>query len=89
MSAEINNRTSTMIYTLAQLIEGKTLTSMDINVVNAPQYFCTIKNNGIELIEVSKPNLLNRGHHLERRLNPSDENVEKAKNYLDKLKGIV
>lgn len=83
-----NEKTSHLINILSELLEGKTKASIDIKASNSNQYFCAIKNNGIELIEVSKPNLTNRGHHLERRLNTSEENVEKAKEYLLKLKGV-
>lgn len=85
----MNNKTTHLINIFTQLLEGKRLSSLDIKASNSNQYFCTIKNNGIELIEVMKPNLTNRGYHLERRLNPSDNNLKKAKKYLDKLKGIV
>jgi hypothetical protein len=83
-----NEKSSHLINILSDLLEGQRLASMDIRASNSNQYFCTIKNNGIELIEVTKPNLTNKGHHLERRLNTSDENVEKAKMYFDQLKGI-
>lgn len=81
-------KSSHLINILSDLVEGKRLASIDIKASNSNQYFCTIKNNGIELIEVQKPNLTNRGHHLERRLNPTNENMKKAKDYLKKLKGI-
>lgn len=77
-----------LISTLEYLINGKRLSSIDINASNSNQYFCTIKNNGIELIEVRKPNLTNSGYHLERRLNQTQKNLEKAKDYLERLKGI-
>ena len=85
----MNNKTTHLINILTQLLEGKKLSSIDIKASNSNQYFCTIKNNGIELIEVMKPNLTNRGYHLERRLNLSDDNLNKARQYLDKLKGII
>lgn len=85
----MNNKTTHLINILTQLLESKKLSSIDIRASNSNQYFCTIKNNGIELIEVMKPNLTNRDYHLERRLNLSDDNLNKAKQYLDKLKGII
>lgn len=83
-----NEKSSHLINILSDLLDGKRLASIDILASNSNQYFCTIKNNGIELIEVTKPNLTNKGHHLERRLNQEKENVEKAKEYLNQLKGI-
>lgn len=84
-----NNEKSThLINILSDLLDGQRLSSIDIKASNSNQYFCTIKNNGIELIEVRKPNLTKKGSRLERRLNQSDENVEKAQDYLNKLKGI-
>ena len=83
-----NEKSSHLINILSALLDGKKLASIDIRASNSNQYFCTIKNNGIELIEVSKPNLTNRGNHLERRLNTSAENMEKAKDYLSRLRGI-
>jgi N-glycosylase/DNA lyase len=79
---------SNLIVILKELLEGKTLTSSDKYWVNTNQYFRTIKNNGIELIEVWKPNILNDGRHKERRLNQTIENIKKAENYLNSLQGI-
>ena len=84
-----NQKSTHLINILSKLIDGKKLASIDIKASNSNQYFCTIKNNGVELIEVNKPNLTNRGHHLERRLNTTDENIKKAKEYLNRLKGIL
>lgn len=81
-------KSSHLINILSDLLNGKRLASIDIRASNSNQYFGTIKNNGIELIEVRKPNLTNRGYHLERRLNLSDDNSQKAEDYLNKLKGI-
>lgn len=81
-------KTTHLISILQDLIKGKRLSSMDIKASNSNQYFCTIKNNGIELIEVKKPNLTNSGYHLERRLNLTVKNIERAEKYLNKLKGI-
>ena len=77
-----------LINILRRLLNREILSSIDIKASNSNQYFCTIKNNGIELIEVNKPNLTNRGYHLERRLNPSEANVKRAEKYLKKLLGV-
>ncbi len=79
---------SYLITILTELLDGKILTSSDKRWVNTNQYFKTIKENGIELIEVWKPNKTNRGRHKERRLNPSIENIRRAEAYLMKLQGI-
>jgi len=84
-----NKRSTHLINILSELLKGKKLASIDIKASNSNQYFCTIKNNGVELIEVNKPNLTNRGHHLERRLNLTDENIKKATEYLNRLKGKI
>ncbi len=73
---------------LNDLISGKTLVSSDMKASNSNQYFNTIKNNGIELIEVYKPNLTNKGRSKHRRLNPTAENILRAKEYLAKLQGV-
>lgn len=85
----MQNNSTHLITILQELLNRKRLSSIDIIASNSNQYFCTIKNNGIELIEVRKPNLTNKGHHLERRLNLTDENIKKAKKYLNRLKGII
>ncbi|RYA24276.1 hypothetical protein CRU96_03245 [Malaciobacter halophilus] len=81
----MNTKTTHLINILNGLLKGKRLSSIDIKASNSNQYFCTIKNNGIELIEVKKPNLTNKGYHLERRLNLTQKNISKAKKYLQKL----
>lgn len=83
-----STKSTHLISILEDLLNNKTLASLDIKASNANQYFCTIKNNGIELIEVSVPNLMTRGNHLERRLNPTGQNTDKAKVYLNMLKGL-
>jgi hypothetical protein len=83
-----NEQSSHLVSILTDLVNGKKLASIDIRASNSNQYFCTIKNNGVELIEVRRPNLTNKGNHLERRLNLTADNLEKAKDYLEKLKGI-
>ena len=80
-----NRKTSYLIIALTKLLKGERLYYIQV-AKNSNQYFCTIKNKGIELIEVEVPNLTNRGYHLERRLNLTDENVKHTKDYLDRLK---
>ena len=84
----IKTKSSYLIIILMELLEGKTLTSSDKKWVNTNQYFKTIKENGIELVEAWKPNLTNRGQHKERRLNQTIENIKRAENYLKSLQGI-
>lgn len=79
-------KSSYLIIALTELLKGKKLSDIK-GAKNSNQYFCTIKNKGIELIEVEVPNLLTRGNHLERRLNFTDGNIELAKKYLARLKG--
>lgn len=83
-----NRKTSYLIIALTKLLNGDRLSFIE-GAKNSNQYFCTIKNKGIELIEVEVPNLINRGWHLERRLNMTDENIKLAKAYLDRLKRIA
>ena len=71
---------------LEDLLTGKALTSSDKYFVNTNQYFKAIKERGIELIEVWKPNISKRGRHLERRLNPSIKNIRRAGRVLEDLK---
>ncbi|MFA5455382.1 MAG: hypothetical protein WC272_08695 [Sulfurimonas sp.] len=80
-----NRKTSYLIIALTKLLKGERLSFIE-GAKNSNQYFCTIKNKGIELIEVEVPNLTNRGYHLERRLNLTDENIELAQKYLERLK---
>lgn len=79
-------KTSYLIITLQKLLNGDKLSFID-GAKNSNQYFCIIKNQGIELIEVWKPNLYNNGKHLERRLNQSIENIKKTTEYLKRLRG--
>ena len=81
-----NRKTSYLIIALTRLLKGERLSFIE-GAKNSNQYFCTIKNKGIELIEVEVPNLTNRGYHLERRLNLTDDNIELAQKYLERLKG--
>jgi hypothetical protein len=78
-------KTSYLIIALIKLLRGEKLSFIE-GAKNSNQYFCTIKNKGIELIEVDVPNLTHRGTHLERRLNFTPENIKRAENYLERLK---
>jgi N-dimethylarginine dimethylaminohydrolase len=71
---------------LAKLLNGETLISSDIFASNSNQYFKQIKDQGIELIEW---NNVEEGRHLKRKINPTPENIEKAKKYLAKLTGTA
>ena len=78
---------SYIIWTLKELLKGETLSRIP-HAKNANQYFRKIKNNGIELVEVWKPNLTNAGRHKERSLHQTLENIERAKKYLHALQGV-
>jgi len=80
-------KTSHLITTLKLLLEGKALSSLP-NAKNFNQYPRIIKRQGIELVEVWKPNLTNGGRHKERSLHQTIENIEKAKQYLYELQGF-
>lgn len=67
---------------LMKLIRGETLISSDVFASNTNQYFGHIKDQEIELIEWNEPT---EGRHLKRKLNLTDENIERAKRYLCKL----
>jgi len=85
MSEEIKK--THIITIMRELLGGKASTSIDAKASNRNQYYGTIKRNGIELIEVWKPNLTNSGRHKERRLHQSPENIKRAEAYLNKLLG--
>ena len=76
-------RNSYKIKALELFLEYETLTS-NVNFlgINPNQYFCEIKNNGIELVEIRVPNKTNKGTHLERTLLKSKKNIIKAKEIL-------
>ena len=80
-------KTSHLITTLKLLLEGKALSSLP-NAKNFNQYPRIIKRQGIELVEVWKPNLTNGGRHKERSLHQTIENIERAKQYLYELQGF-
>jgi len=79
------NKTSNLIKILTDLIEGKSVTALDYHVSNANQYFKTIKDNGIELVEKWIKNRHNVGRTKLRTLNHELDNMTKAKNYLFRL----
>ncbi len=80
---------STHIITIMKrLLAGEAIISSDIFASNSNQYPRTIKKHGIELIEVWKPNLTNKGRHKERSLHQTIENIERANKYLEALKGV-
>lgn len=88
MSA-VPQKESNLIMTLTNLLLGQSLASIDKNASNFNQYFKMIKDEGIELNEVWKPNKHNRGRHKLRRLVFTTENIERAENYLKRLGGKV
>ena len=72
------------IKALELFLEYETLTSsVKFLGINPNQYFCEIKNNGIELVEIRVPNKNNAGTHKERTLLKSKENIIKAKKILE------
>ena len=78
------NKSSHTINILKDLIAGKTLTSSDIRASNSNQYFMKIKNHNIQLIEEIIPS---EGKHKQRSLEPSEENLVRADEYLNSLLG--
>ena len=80
-----HRNTSYLIIALTKLLKGERLSLIE-GAKNSNQYFNTIKNYGVELIEVWKPNLTNNGKHKERRLNFTDDNIKLAESYLNRLK---
>ena len=73
---------------LIDLLDGKGLVSSDKNYSNTNQYFSKIKNKGIELVELKIPNKHNSQKHYKRFLAKSEENIKKAKDYLNYLSYI-
>jgi hypothetical protein len=80
-------KTSHIITIMQELLNGGTSTAIDSKASNRNQYYGTIKKQGIELVEVRKPNLTNKGTHKERSLHQTIENIKRAGKYLDKLLG--
>ena len=76
---------SYVILILKRLLSGETLSSQAVQASNANQYFCTIKNAGIELIEVRTSNIRNKGTHLKRSLSTRKENIKRTVDYLKRL----
>jgi tRNA A37 threonylcarbamoyladenosine biosynthesis protein TsaE len=69
---------------LIKFLNGETVVSSDIFASNTNQYFGHIKDEGIKLIEWNDPK---EGRHLKRKLETSEENIKKAREYLRKLEG--
>lgn len=88
MSA-VPQKESNLIMTLTSLLLGQALASIDKNASNFNQYFKWIKDKGIELDEVWKPNKSNKGRHKERRLVFTAENVKRTEDELKRLGGKV
>ncbi len=70
---------------LIDLLDGKGLVSSDKHYSNTNQYFNNIKKRGIELVEIQVQNKHNCQKHLKRFLAKSEENIKKAKDYLNYL----
>ena len=81
----MKNKETNLIKVLQDLINGKSVTFADYRVSNPNQYFKTIKDNGIVLIELWKRNQNNNGKHLLRSLKQELDNKQKAKKYLQRL----
>ena len=81
-------KTTHIITALEELLRGKKINYIPY-AKNSNQYFGIIKKQGIELVEVWKPNLTNKGTHKERSLHQTIENIQKAENYLARLKGRI
>ena len=82
-----NTKTSHIITIMQELLNGGVSSSIDAIASNRNQYYPTIKKQGIELVEVWKPNLTNKGTHKERSLHQTIDNIKRAENYLNKLLG--
>ena len=70
---------------LINLLDGKRLVTSDKNYSNTNKYFPKIKKRGIELVEIQVQNKHNNQKHLKRFLAKSEENIKKAKDYLNYL----
>ena len=70
---------------LIDLLDGKQFTATDKHYSNTNQYFPKIKKRGIELVEIQVQNKHNSQKHLKRFLAKSEENIKKAKDYLNYL----
>lgn len=77
-------KTSHTMKILIKFLNGETVISSDVFASNTNQYFGHIKDEGIKLIEWNDPK---DGKHLKRKLETSEENIKKAREYLKKLEG--
>jgi len=82
-----NTKKSHIITIMQELLNGGVSSSIDAVASNRNQYYGTIKKQGVELVEVWKPNLTNKGQHKERSLHQTIENIKRAEAYLNKLLG--
>ena len=78
-------KTTHQIEILKELLSGGISVSIDSKASNRNQYYPPIKKQGIELVEVRKPNITNKGSHKERSLRKTKENIKRAEEYLNKL----
>ena len=81
-------KSSHTITILKALLAGEALSSNDLFISNANQYFCDIKNTDIELIEIWKQNVTDNGRHKVRKICLNAENIQKTKSYLNHLMGV-
>ncbi len=82
-----NTKKSHIVTIMQELLNGGVSSSIDAVASNRNQYYGTIKKQGVELVEVWKPNLTNKGQHKERSLHQTIENIKRAEAYLNKLLG--
>ncbi|CAA6805365.1 MAG: Unknown protein [uncultured Sulfurovum sp.] len=80
----MKNKRTILTTILHELINGKSVTSIDTRASNTNQYFKTIKDHGIVLVEESNPNPHNNGRHKSRTLKNEPENIQRAKDFLQK-----
>ncbi len=80
-------KTGYTITILKKLLSGAALSSNDIFASNSNQYFCGLKDQGIELDEVWVSNDSNTGQHLARSLSIDGDNIAKALSLLRRLQG--
>jgi len=69
---------------LKRLYDGETLASCDFHWSNTNQYFCSLQDRGVKLIERWEPNKNGKGKHKERSLERSPDNIERTKELLIK-----
>ncbi len=80
-------KTSHTITILKKFLSGAALSSNDIFASNSNQYFCGLKDHGIELDEELVPNTDNGYKHKERSLAMDEDNIAKAVSLLRRLQG--